>query len=104
MTKKIEKALENIALDKFLGNIISDDDLLALNDLEDKNVVWNLLINMQSKLSKENNKGKENPNKLVNDIYNMQLLYWAISETSVDDIRKKEFYDSLKKEYRVKSK
>lgn len=100
MTENIQNAIAKIAHDRLLGNIISDEDLLLLCDLEDKTVVWDLLLKEQKKIKQKDI--KENPHKAVNDIYNTQLLYWAICEIDVDDTRKKQFYDSLMKEYKVR--
>ena len=98
MEKKIQNAISKIALDRKLGNIISDEDLLLLCDLQDKTIIWDLLLKEQRKINKKNI--KLNPKKSINDIYNTQLLYWTICEIDVNDIRKKEFYTSLEQGYK----
>lgn len=100
MKENIQNAIAKIAQDRLLGNIISDDDLITLCELEDKTVVWDLLIKQQKKIKKKDM--KENPQKAVNDIYNTQLLYWTICEIDIDEIRKKQFYDSLMEKYKVR--
>ena len=87
--------IKQIILNIFLGNIISDDDLEVIQQVKNKESIWDLLNKELRKLESEKENIIFNPDKQINYIFNMQLIYWTISECEITSDKRKKFYDAL---------
>ena len=86
--KENYEIIKKIVSSLLSGTIIEDELLLKLKNM-DPDYVWNTIA---CEYKKHNGKASKNS---VNDIYNLQLIYWTIKNIDVTDERKKVFYDSL---------
>lgn len=86
--KENYEIIKKIVSSLLSATIIEDELLLKLKNM-DPDYVWNTIA---CEYKKHNSKASKNS---VNDIYNLQLIYWTIKNIDVTDERKKVFYDSL---------
>lgn len=95
--KSADAIIKKIACSRFSGVVIEDELLMELMNIKPA-YFWNLMI---KEAENYNDEVKNNLNKVV-DIYNLQLIYWALNNDEITEIKKREFFDSLTENEMVK--